>query len=160
MPDASGWCGPALGIVGAVTAWVWGVRVAQVRAAREVGDRPLLKRYLGPADVARQIMSVAKREGIGTVVAGYRDILTDLFHAGRESGLSIAGFPPWRRPAHFYEQNCALRKDVAGAIRAILGTSPSRQGLLLRRVEKLRTGGAYSGRPLAVFRPEVACARQ
>lgn len=79
-------------------------------------DQPILKRYLGRADLSQQIIDLAQGQGGLPVVAGNRDILADLFYTGRDSGLTFYARPPEGRPQNHYEQRHALPTDATGPV--------------------------------------------
>lgn len=117
---------------------------------------PLLARYLGRADLSRQIMAATEEQGLTTVVAANRDILADLFYTGRASGLAFAAPAPEGRPQSYYEQTHALGGGpmpvllVAAAPPACAAEPP---------VAVFDTrGGAYAGWALSAWRVSADCA--
>ena len=116
---------------------------------------PLLQRYLGRADLSRQILTAARNAGGLPIVAENRDVLADLFYTGRGQSLAIYARPHAGRPRHYYEQVHALPGDVTGAVLLVApdaGTCPA-----LPMVPLQTTGGAYASRGLALWRVQAAC---
>lgn len=67
----------------------------------ERGGKPLLSRYLGRAELSREIIETARAEGLGAVYAFDREILADLFYTGRDMGLSFYAPRPAGRPHNY-----------------------------------------------------------
>ncbi len=121
-------------------------------------DRPLLARYLGRSDLSRQIVALAQQTGLTTVVAADRDILADLFHTGRGSGLTFRAIPPDGRPRNFYEQTLALPPDQTGSVLAVLSAPPDcGTGAVPAIATFDTTRGAYARLRLAAYVLEAAC---
>ena len=123
-------------------------------------DKPLLSRYLGRADLSREIIAKAKWQGVDTVVAADRDVLADLAYTGRDSGLAFRAMPPEGRPRNFYEQTMALANDAPRPVLAVLSDPPICQGKRASAVARFDTeGGAYAGRKYAAFVVGPDCLR-
>ncbi len=105
------------------------------------GDEPLLARYLGRADLSRQIIAAARDADAEGVVAVDRDILADLFHTGRDAGLSFYAPRPDGRPRNYYEQNFPL-PDGTGPVLLVASGAPGCAGAPV--VEFATAGGAYA----------------
>lgn len=121
-------------------------------------DRPILARYLGRSDLSRQIIAVADQAGLTTVVAANRDILADLFHTGRGSGMTFRAIPPDGRPQNFYEQTLALPPDQTGRVLVILTAPPDcGTGPVPAIATFDTTRGAYARFRLAAYVLEAAC---
>jgi 4-amino-4-deoxy-L-arabinose transferase-like glycosyltransferase len=67
-----------------------------------VADRQLFKRLTGRADLSTELIEAAGRGGVTTIVAPNRDILADLFHTGRDSGLAFRARQGSEPPSHHY----------------------------------------------------------
>lgn len=119
------------------------------------GGEPLLARYLGRAELSRQIIAAAEGQGLHAVVAPSRDLLADLFYTGRASGLGFAAPAPRGRPQSYYEQTFPLG---AGAMPVlyVAETAPSCAGAPVARFDT--AGGAYAGQELAAWRVSADCA--
>jgi 4-amino-4-deoxy-L-arabinose transferase-like glycosyltransferase len=119
---------------------------------------PLLKRYLGRAELSRQIIATARAEGVAAVYVGDRDILADLFYTGADSGLAFHAPRPIGRPRNYYEQMFALPPAPPPAL-YILSDAPVCGGAPVAPVAEFdTTGGAYAGRRLAAWRLPEGCA--
>lgn len=117
---------------------------------------PLLARYLGRADLSRQIIAAAEAHGLPTVVAANRDILADLFHTGRASGLAFAAPAPEGRPRNYYEQTYPLGP---GAMPVLLVATAAPGCATEPPVVVFDTrGGAYAGWALSGWRVSADCA--
>ena len=113
---------------------------------------PLLQRYLGRAELSRQIIAAA---GGLTIVADRRDVLADLFYTGRGQGLVIYAVPHNGRPRHFYEQVHAMPADLTGEVLLVSadpGPCAAGPGQAL-----VTDGGAYAGQGLALWRVRAEC---
>lgn len=117
----------------------------------EKGGRPLLHRYLGRAELSRQIIAAAGQQGVGTVVAADRDVLADLFHTGRESGLQFRAPAPVGRPHNYYEQTFPLPPG-AGPVLYVLAGDPVCHGAPVAPVVRFDTsGGAHAKAHFAAY---------
>jgi 4-amino-4-deoxy-L-arabinose transferase-like glycosyltransferase len=121
-------------------------------------DKPLLARYLGRADLSRQIIAAARELGADTIVAADRDVLADLFHTGRDSGLTMASVPPAGRPQNYYQQVFPLQRDTAGPVLIVLSAPLVCGGVALTPAATFDTaGGAYAARTYAAYLTEASC---
>lgn len=120
----------------------------------ESGGKPLLSRYLGRHDLSLQILDEAQRLDVEGVLATERDILADLYYAGRDTGLSVYAPPPEGRPDNYYEQNFPLPSGH-GPVMLVGKSAPDCAG---KPVGKLDTkDGAYHGRKLSVWLLPEGC---
>lgn len=122
--------------------------------ALERNDTPLLRRYLGIADLSRQIIAVARAERL-PIVADRRDVLADLHYTGRDAGLTILARPRAGRPMNFYEQTMMLPQRATGPVLLVSGdagacATGAPQQLQLQ-------GGAYVRSGLALWRVTAEC---
>ena len=121
------------------------------------GGKPLLQRYLGRADLSRQIVETAAANGAGAVYAQDRDILADLFYTGRASGLAFFAPKADGRPHNYYEQMFAL-PEMPGQTLYLLPAAPVCAGKALAPVAIFNTGqGAYSGREIIAYMLPGGC---
>lgn len=118
-------------------------------------DQPILKRYLGRAELSHQIIALAKAQGGLPVVAGNRDILADLFYTGRDAGLSVYAVPPAGRPENHYEQRHALPADATGPV-LYIGSLPAGCAPLSPSTE-LKGTGTWAGKHLTATVTEAEC---
>ncbi len=114
----------------------------------ERDGKPLLARYLGRADLSRQVIAAAEAAGVATVVAAERDILADLYYTGRDSGLSFHALPHEGRPRNYYEQNLAL---PAGSGEVLLVAERAPACAAAPAAMFATEGGAYHGRSIAAW---------
>jgi hypothetical protein len=120
----------------------------------ERGGEPLLARYLGRVDLSRQIIDAAGVAGATSIVAGDRDILADLFHTGKGSGLTFYAPTPKDRPRSYYEQTFPLPADAAGVL-LVAGDAPACAGA---PVAEFDTGnGAHAGLALRAWLLPEGC---
>lgn len=141
-------------------AWLWGTAVLHGALAllvpfavvfgtgwRAGPDNTLvLERYLGRSAMSAEILQLADAHG-GALAADDRDVLADLFHTGRDSGVEIWAVPqPGRAPNH-YVQTRAL---------------PPREGriLLVSRRDRPPPACRATATPVAVLAPTSGAYRK
>ncbi|PWE32620.1 glycosyl transferase [Maritimibacter sp. 55A14] len=91
--------------------------LAAVFADRLAWDgRLVMGRVIGRAEISETIIETARRTGAQTVVAAHRDILADLFHTGRQSGLTFRAIRGDGRPRHHYEMSLAYEGGAANPV--------------------------------------------
>ncbi len=118
-----------------------------------LGDRLALARYMGRSEMSRAIIRVARDAGQTTIVARDRDILADLFHTGRDSGLRFFSVPFEGRPPHHYAMNFALPDALEGSVLYVAGgagapaCAPEARPVATLSPER----GAYRGHEQALF---------
>lgn len=121
------------------------------------GDRvllrgqPILERYLGRVEMSQMLLTLAKAQETDIIVADHRDLLADLFHAGREAQMVFRAAPYTGRPSHHYEQ----RYPFAGSTTPVIYASrepnnppPCPAELLVRIAPE---AGAYRRHPVTVW---------
>lgn len=122
-----------------------------------LNGKPLLARYLGQADLSRQIIAAAEAAGVSTVVAADRAVLADLFYTGRDSGLSIRTPVPKGRPGSYYAQTFPLG-SAEGPVLYVTEVAPICGAAPLPAFASLDTGrGAYAGRDLQLYLVSPGC---
>lgn len=118
--------------------------------------QPLLNRYIRRHEMSDAILTAAEAHGLGTIVAGDRDILADLFYSGRDQQVRIYAIPPRGRPQHHYAQNFAYPGQIAPFL-LVLRSSKA----LPCSADKLRIlapeTGAYRQHPMALYRAPADC---
>ena len=120
-------------------------------------DRPLLARYLGRADLSRQILAAAEVAGV-PVVADRRDILADLFYTGQNAAVPVFALPPPGRPMNHYEQVYPLPADLAGRVLFVADAPPTCSGRPVPPHVAFDTSvGAYSRDRFAGYLVPAAC---
>ena len=102
------------------------VPLAMVYAESFAWDgKPVLSRVLGRVEISERIIDMAEESGAETVVAVHRDILADLFHTGRDSGLSFRAVRGDGPPEHHYEMSYPYDGQAADPVLLVLlGTTP------------------------------------
>lgn len=84
---------------------------------RAGADGPLLlARYVGRTEMSQRILAEARTHGLDVIVADDRDVLADLFHQGRDSGLRLYARPEAGRPSNHYVLRHALPPEVTGPV--------------------------------------------
>ncbi len=121
-------------------------------------DAPLLKRYLGRADLTRQIIAASKSLGPVPIVAVSRDVLADLFYTGAHSGLTFLSVPATGRAPNHYAQTYPLSAANVGQVLFVTSIPPVCDGAIPAPVIQFNTvGGAYDGDGLAGYMIEASC---
>lgn len=112
---------------------------------------PLMKRYLGRADLSRQILDAAVAHGATAVFAAERDLLADLFYTGAGRGIAVYAPRPSGRPRNYYEQTFPLPEN-AGRVLFVLSRPPRCDGTPLAQVTEFATdGGVHAGRAIGAY---------
>jgi 4-amino-4-deoxy-L-arabinose transferase-like glycosyltransferase len=152
-------------------AWLWGsaalhgaiallLPVAVVFGTEwRVGDRLVLERYLGRSDMSREIIELAQAHG-GPVVVHERDVLADLFHTGRDSGVTIWALPEAGRPSNHYVQTLSLPPGAEGRVLLVTrrDAPPEACRATAEPVATLAPqSGAYRDRAQNVWRVDAPC---
>ncbi len=120
------------------------------------GGDVLLHRYLGRADVSLEIADAARFAGLGTIVAGNRDILADLFYTLRAEPIRIYAFDRGGFPDHFYEATRPVPPELSGDVLAVTFAPfpcPGTEALGTLRSD----AGAYRGRTIWLTRAPARC---
>lgn len=121
-------------------------------------ETPVMARWLGRADLSRQIIAAAEAQGARIVASDSRDILADLLYTGRDTGIAFRAIPPERRPRNYYEQTLALSPDEAGPVLVVTGASFTCDSVTLSPAVEFETsGGAYQKKNLAGYVTDAAC---
>jgi hypothetical protein len=143
----------AINAVGAVA-----LPLLTVFPAIQIGDRPVLFRYLDRAEVSRQVIALAQEAGGVPVLAADRDLLADLFYTGRDAGLTFYAPAPKGKPQNHYEQSHPLPAALTGKLLLVAGNAPdcAGQGTALQ----IDRGGAFAKRPLLAWLTDADCARR
>ncbi|MBW0158983.1 ArnT family glycosyltransferase [Sedimentimonas flavescens] len=122
----------------------------------ERDGEPLLRRYLGRAELSREILDLARAEGV-PVLAANRDILADLLYTGRDSVIAIYAPRPEGRARHYYEQNYALPEGFTGRVLAIQAAAPDCGAGPLAPVAAFSLSGYWSSRAVAPYLVDAEC---
>ncbi|CAM5311071.1 glycosyltransferase family 39 protein [Frigidibacter albus] len=120
-------------------------------------DHLLLSRYIGQAELSRQIIAEAEAEGLHTIVARNRDVLADLFYTGRDAGLSYRAEPQPGRPQHHYALKFPLDPGQPGDVLLVsLGDAPDcTPAAPLQTITPAR--GNWQGKTITLWRVPAAC---
>ncbi len=118
-----------------------------------LGDRLVLARYMGRTEMSRAIMQAARDAGQTAIVARDRDILADLFHTGRDSGLRFFSIPFEGRAPHHYAMNFAVPDTLTGTVLYVSGTKepPACAPQAPPRATISPDSGAYRGHEKTLF---------
>ncbi|MFZ1660870.1 MAG: glycosyltransferase family 39 protein [Paracoccaceae bacterium] len=128
-----------------------------IAPAPERNGAPLLKRYLGRADLSRQVIQAAKANGAGAVFVADRDMLADLFYTGADASLNFYAPRPVGRPHNYYEQMYAYPDD-AGPTLFVLTAAPTCAGKPVEPVTTFdTTGGAYAKYDIGAYILPTGC---
>jgi 4-amino-4-deoxy-L-arabinose transferase-like glycosyltransferase len=146
------WLVLSLAVNGAVTV---ALPVLTLFPDLSAGKGPLLARYLGRADLSRQIVAAAAAAGVEVVVADRRDVLADLFYTGRDSGLRFHARPQRGPPRNFYEQMHMLPHGATGRLLLVTADPGGCATGLAVFLDVAR--GAYDGTRLAAWPALAEC---
>ncbi|MEX0284786.1 MAG: ArnT family glycosyltransferase [Paracoccaceae bacterium] len=116
----------------------------------EKEGRLVLRRFAGRSEVSRHAVALARAKGVQDIVADDRDMLADLFHTGRDSGLNIFAQPHDGHYPHYFAQKLAYPQGRDGPFLYLgtVGVPPCDPEL----VEEYATpDGAYAGRTLRFY---------
>lgn len=118
-----------------------------------IDGKPLMARMLGRQALSTAALAEARALDL-PLYARSRDVLADLFHTGRDAGVTIlAPAPrPGVRAANYYEQSFPLPQPRDFAVLAILAAPPLCNGAESEPVlVPDTTGGHWEGRGLAFY---------
>lgn len=122
----------------------------------QVLGRPVLKRYVGRADLSAEILALARAEGRLPVVTADRDILADLFYADRDwKSVAIFAPPPQGKARNYYEQIHALQPGFAAEV-LYIGALPA-GCTALDAPRRLVGHGVWAGKRIEANRIDPAC---
>lgn len=125
------------------------------------GKRLVAARYVGRAELSRQIIEVARDQELSVIVTQNRDVLADLFHTGRDSGLQVYALPPQGRAPHHYALKFPLPEGLTGEVLYVTRTQTAPAcAAQSKPVQELRpTVGAYRGKTHVFYRLPASCWR-
>jgi len=122
------------------------------------GGNEIMKRYLGRAEVSREVADLAKQAGTSTIVTDNRDIVADMFHTLRNDPVKIYARAPVDFPKSYYEQNFAL---PAGSQEPVLFVSRYQFKCTTGPVELVRSwqpaDGYYRGKTIYAYKTAGTC---
>ena len=131
-----------------------------VPEARFGRDEPLLQRYVGRADLSRQIIAAAEGRGGMMVVADSREVLADLFYTGARSGLQFRAPPLRGRAMNHYEQSYALPAGATGVVLYVTAKDYACDRPLQELIGLKVAGGTYATDGLRMYVMEAECLAQ
>ncbi len=151
------WTGLALNLAITVALPIAATQASSWRMEKD--GRLVLRRFAGRSEVSRHTIALARAQGVTDIVADDRDMLADLFHTGRDSGLAIFAQPHSGHQPHYFAQKLSYPQGRTGPF-LYLGTAgvpPCNAEL----VEEYPTPpGAYFGRTLRFYVAPPDCWQQ
>lgn len=118
--------------------------------------RLLMRRYVGRAELSRIALDHARAQGLSTIVADDRDMLADLLHTGRGSGITILAQPHADHAPHYFAQKLSLPAGYPGDV-LYLGTSAQPPCPAPQIAEHTAGPGAYAGRTIRFYVAPGSC---
>lgn len=79
-----------------------------------IGDRVVMSRYLGRAEMAERVLALANEAGVNRIIASDRGLLAALFHTGQDSPILVEARRPKGAPHSYYAQTFAVPEDAEG----------------------------------------------
>ena len=121
-------------------------------------NRLLLGRYLGQAEMSREVIALARVHG-GAVVVDDRAVLADLFYTGRDAGITVWAKPPRRRASDHYVFTRPLPPEVEGEVLFVARIDDLPEicapAELVARLAP--ASGAYRTRPMGAWLVDAPC---
>lgn len=142
--------------VGLNSALCIGVAILTTQPNVEWNGKPLLKRYLGHAQISRAVVTLANEKGGLPILAEGRSAIADLFYTGRDSGLMFYAPAPLGRPMHYYELRHPLPVGVSGPIIWLTEAARPCAGASILMGESERW---FREHRLSVYLTDAECAR-
>jgi 4-amino-4-deoxy-L-arabinose transferase-like glycosyltransferase len=121
---------------------------------------PVLDRYLGRADLSRQLIAAARAQGNLPIVADSRDVLADLFYTGAGVGIAFHAPPQTGRPMNHYAQTYALPRDATGPVLYVTRKAFSCDQPMIAQIALDTANGAYAKDGLQAYVMEASCLAQ
>lgn len=115
--------------------------------------KPVLARYLGRAELSREIAAAARAAQTDIIVAESRDVLADLFYTLRDENFIVRAKRRTASPRNYYEQMFPMTEDWASQrVLYVTGRQPDCEGGEVARVADLSAdSGYYAGARLAAY---------
>lgn len=142
--------------IGVNAALCLAVAVLTTQPRLEWGGEPLLSRYLGRAQISREVIALAQEKGGLPILAQGRAAIADLFYTGRDSGLMFYAPAPQGRPMHHYQQRYPLPADFSGPIILLTRAPPPCAGTPVPMEDR---NGGFKAHRLSVYLTDAECAR-
>lgn len=118
--------------------------------------RLILRRYVGRSEFSRHVIDLAEQNGLRDVVADDRDMLADLYHTGRDSGLAIFAHPHPGHAPHYFAQKLSYPEGRSGPF-LYVATSGDLPCAAERIAEHTAGPGAYAGRTMRFYIAPADC---
>ncbi len=116
----------------------------------EKDGRLVLRRFAGRSEMSRHTIALARTHGVQDIIADDRDMLADLYHTGRNSGLNIFAQAHPRHAPHYFAQKLSYPPGRTGDF-LYLGTA-AEPPCPSRLVEEYTAGpGAYANRTVRFY---------
>ena len=151
-----GWLAAGVAFNGALAVGL-ALVVTRPGLAPEVVRAAVMDRYTGRVALSEAVLEAAHAEGLGTIVAGNRDVLADLFHTGRDAlergELAVRAAPHDGRPPHHY----AMRYPFEGRAEALFVGGDEPPPCEAERLGDLAPRGYWETRPRTLWRVPADC---
>lgn len=132
--------------------------VAYPDAVRLPDGNPVMKRYLGRAEVSLWAAEAAHKAGLAVIVTDNRDMVADLFHTLRGQPLAIYARAPIGFPGSYYEQSFALPADLAGEVAYLTRQPLTCAAKPPEEIAVIKPDhGHYDGRTIYLYRTVAGC---
>ena len=150
------WIGIALNMV--LTLAIPAVATQATTWRLEKDGQLVMRRYVGRADLSRHALDLARTQGVQDIVADDRDMLADLFHTGRDSGLNILAQPHKGHAPHYFAQKLSYpaERDAPALYLGTSGVPPCEAELIEEYPVHI---GAYAGRTIRFYLTPAGCWR-
>lgn len=112
--------------------------------------RLILRRYVGRSELSRHVIDLARKNGISDIVADDRDMLADLYHTGRDSGMAIFAQPHAGHAPHYFAQKLSY-PEGRGQPFLYLATARDLPCEAVRLEDYPAGSGAYAGRVMRFY---------
>ncbi|WP_027486223.1 ArnT family glycosyltransferase [Allorhizobium undicola] len=147
-------------VINTLAALLFPLMTVLAQDVRLPNGKPVLARYLGRAELSRQIGETATRVGAATIVADNRDILADLFHTLRNEPYTVLARTQGGFPRNYYEQTFPLTSAKGDDLVLYVTAAGvlSCHGVTLDPVADLSPRDGYlAGRRLHAFALPASC---
>ncbi|GGE54819.1 glycosyl transferase [Actibacterium pelagium] len=123
-------------------------------------DVKFLERYTGLDEMSDALIDTARAEGLNTIVASERNILSDLYYTGRDSGLTFYSTPPEGRAMNHYAQSYPLPGDLNKEVLLVSRSNeqPDCDGPVAAVATLAPDTGAFRKRSVYLYRLPASCA--
>ncbi|MGV6849764.1 MAG: ArnT family glycosyltransferase [Marinibacterium sp.] len=124
-----------------------------------VNGRLVLERYVDRAATSERILDIARAEGLRDVVSDNRDLLADLFHSAKGTGITVHSVPFATHTPHYYAQRHPYEDNGQPALVVVFGDRPPACSSAdpVEIADWTAGPGAYRGATLKVYRVPPDC---